>query len=63
MTILEKLKKYKVDNNVSMYSIAKDLDVPYQTVYYWFSKGVRPIKPYTKIIEKYINDKSVKGNK
>ena len=62
MTIIEQLKQFKKDKNISMYKIAKDLDIPYQTVYFWFTKGIRPIRPYQEIILKYIMSDYVKRN-
>ena len=62
MNIIEELKQFKEENKISMYTIAKDLDLPYQTVYYWFTKGKRPFAPYKRMIQKYIETKYVKRN-
>ena len=52
--ILDKLKTYKTNSGKSWYKIAQELGLPAQTIYYWSSKGVRPLRVYQDKIAEYL---------
>lgn len=54
---MNELIKFKEKNKLSWYRIAKDLDIPYQTINNWATGKYKPSVVYQKIILKYINKK------
>ena len=55
--LLERLKKYRVDEDISYKQIAIETQIPFST-FYNFSSGVRPLrKKYAEVLDQYLASK------
>lgn len=53
--MIEELIKFKESKNLSWYRIAKDLNIPVQTIFNWRKSKYQMSPVYKKIITEYIN--------
>ena len=51
------LRKIKEDNSWSYQKLAQELDVHYQTVIGWFTKGIEPSRMSKRVIRQYLTPK------